>query len=93
LYSQVPTNFLTEVSKTSIVCQRLICAAQNPEVGLNASQLAALVDSLFEGMHSDAQHRDADNNLKIDAAFLLCRAKMAGLDSATSVRPRCRPRR
>lgn len=83
---QVPANFLSEVAKTSIACQRLLCAAQNSESSLSASQVTALVDSLFEGMHSDAQHRDAANTLKIDADFLLCRAKIAGFDSATSVR-------
>ena len=65
----VPRNFFSEVARSCISVQRLVCAAQL-EPGLGADDLADIVDVLTNKVHCDAGCRSAANELKIDESFL-----------------------
>lgn len=82
----MPSNFFTEVARSGIACQRLICAAQlasatNPAVTNQGVEI--LVDSLTTAFHLDPAVRTLSNELKIDQAFITGILLKQGLDKDT----------
>jgi hypothetical protein len=50
--------------------------------------MQALVDSLTAGLHLDASHRSAANDLTLGQSFLAARLERAGFSANTAVRRR-----
>ena len=79
----VPSNFFSEVARSSIACQRLICAAQLRSK--DQKSVEDLVESLTSGMHLNPTCRTDGNNLTLDEAFVTSALAGAGLSAAEAV--------
>ena len=64
-----PTNFFSEVARAILGVQRLLVAAQQ-DPSTTTEDLEALVDAFTYNVHMNADLRTADNELKINEAFM-----------------------